>query len=109
MAQRRGNRAQSAERGDNPPPHDDTLPDSKLPDRKLRYNEARAALELVLTELQASDLDVEVMASLYQRGQAYARHCEAILAQVEQEVLLWDGLEGPDQAPSPWSEGDAAS
>jgi exodeoxyribonuclease VII small subunit len=92
MARRRGSPTESADLGADGP---------------LSYNEARTALELVLTELQASDLDVEVMAGLYQRGQAYARRCEAILAQVEQEVLLWDGLETPEQPPQPWRAGDA--
>ncbi|MFO8237145.1 MAG: exodeoxyribonuclease VII small subunit [Prochlorococcaceae cyanobacterium] len=62
----------------------------------LSYNQAQAALELVLAELQARDLDVEAMAGLYRRGQAYAQRCEAILEQVEQEVLLWDGLQDPE-------------
>jgi exodeoxyribonuclease VII small subunit len=67
----------------------------------LSYNQAHAALELVLAELQATDLDVEAMAGLYRRGQAYAKRCEAILDQVEQEVLLWDGLDDPDAPPEP--------
>lgn len=67
----------------------------------LSYNQAHAALELVLAELQATDLDVEAMAGLYRRGQAYAQRCEAILDQVEQEVLLWDGLNNPDTPPQP--------
>ncbi len=61
----------------------------------LSYNQAHAALELVLAELQATDLDVEAMAGLYRRGQAYAQRCEAILDQVEQDVLVWDGLNDP--------------
>jgi exodeoxyribonuclease VII small subunit len=65
----------------------------------LTYNEARAALELVLSELQASDLDVEAMASLYLRGRTYASRCEAILNQVEQEVLIWDDLANPETSP----------
>ncbi len=65
----------------------------------LSFNEARAALELVLAELQASNLDVESMAGLYQRGRTYAQRCEAILDQVEQEVLIWDDLANPDGAP----------
>lgn len=65
----------------------------------LSFNEARAALELVLAELQASDLDVEAMAGLYQRGRLYAQRCEAILAAVEQEVLIWDDLANPESAP----------
>ncbi|MFM9101076.1 MAG: exodeoxyribonuclease VII small subunit [Cyanobium sp.] len=64
----------------------------------LSFNEARAALELVLAQLQASDLDVEVMAGLYQRGRLYAQRCEAILAEVEQEVLVWDDLANPEVA-----------
>jgi exodeoxyribonuclease VII small subunit len=65
----------------------------------LSFNEARAALELVLAELQASDLDVEAMAGLYQRGRAYAQRCEAILEHVEQEVLIWNDLANPDALP----------
>ncbi|MGB5136201.1 MAG: exodeoxyribonuclease VII small subunit [Prochlorococcaceae cyanobacterium] len=67
----------------------------------LSYSQARTALELVLAELQASDLDVEAMIGLYRRGQAYARRCGAILDQVEQEVLLWDGLTDPETSPEP--------
>ena len=67
----------------------------------LSYNEARTALDLVVAELQASDLDVEAMAGLYQRGQAYIRRCEALLEQVEQQVAIWDapGDSNPDQTP----------
>lgn len=57
----------------------------------LNYNEARTALELSLAELQASDLDVEAMAGLYRRAEAYAERCEQLLNQVEQDVLLWTG------------------
>jgi exodeoxyribonuclease VII small subunit len=65
----------------------------------LSYNQARMALELVLAELQASDLDVEAMASLYQRGQAYAQRCSSILDQVEQEVLVWHDVTDPTSNP----------
>mgnify|MGYP001814648518 CR=1 FL=1 len=70
----------------------------------LTYSQARTALELVLAELQTNDLDVESMAGLFRRGQAYAQRCEAILEQVEQEVLLWDGLQDPDAPLKPASE-----
>jgi exodeoxyribonuclease VII small subunit len=75
----------------------------------LNFNEARAALELVLAELQASDLDVEAMAGLYQRGRAYAQRCEAILAQVEQEVLIWDEPANPELAPVRYDPGPDAT
>ncbi|MEX1318060.1 MAG: exodeoxyribonuclease VII small subunit [Synechococcaceae cyanobacterium] len=67
----------------------------------LSYSQARTALELVLAELQTNDLDVEAMAGLYRRGQTYAQRCEAILDHVEQEVLLWDGLDDPESPPRP--------
>jgi exodeoxyribonuclease VII small subunit len=70
----------------------------------LSYSQAHTALELVLAELQANDLDVEAMTGLYRRGQAYAQRCEAILDQVEQEVLLWDGLHDPEAAAVPAEE-----
>ena len=75
----------------------------------LNFNEARAALELVLAELQASDLDVEAMAGLYQRGRSYAQRCEAILAQVEQEVLIWDEPANPELAPVRYDPGPDAT
>lgn len=65
---------------------------------ELSYRQAQTALDLTLAELQTSDLDVEAMASLYQRAQAYAERCEALLYQVEQEVMQWDP-QLPDQPP----------
>jgi exodeoxyribonuclease VII small subunit len=88
--------------------HDPGHPPEPSPDggaegcaEDLSYNQAHAALELVLAELQANDLDVEAMAGLYRRGQAYAQRCEAILDQVEQEVLIWDGLHDPEAPARP--------
>jgi exodeoxyribonuclease VII small subunit len=55
----------------------------------LSYNEAHTALQLALSALQATDLDVEAMTCLYRQARAYLDRCEAILAHVEQEVMLW--------------------
>ena len=68
----------------------------------LNYNEAQAALELTLAQLQAEDLPVESMGELYLRGQAYAARCEQLLQQVEQHILLWDSQE-PEGAPRAYS------
>lgn len=57
---------------------------------QFSYGEARTALELALARLQSSDLEVEEMAGLYRRAQAYAARCEAVLQQVEQDVIQWD-------------------
>ncbi len=56
----------------------------------LSFNEARTALELAIGKLQASDLEVEEMASLYRRAEAYAERCRNVLERVEQDVIEWD-------------------
>lgn len=56
----------------------------------LSYLEARTALELVMAQLQSDELEVEEMAGLYRRAEAFARRCEAVLHQVEQDVIEWE-------------------
>lgn len=68
----------------------------------LSYNEAHTALQVTLAALQASDLDVEAMATLYRQARSYLERCETVLAAVEQEVLQWDGTE-PKPEPEPRS------
>ena len=70
----------------------------------LSFREAQVALELVLSQLQASDLDVEAMVELHRRGQVDAERCETLLRQVEQEVQLWDP-DAPDAPASPYLPG----
>lgn len=57
---------------------------------QLSFQEARTALELSLGQLQAADLEVEAMAGHYRRALTYLGRCEAVLAQVEQEVIEWE-------------------
>ena len=72
----------------------ETPTDSQTNDQEvaadLNFRQAQAALELALSQLQASDLDVETMADLYRRAELYADRCESLLLQVEQEVMQWD-------------------
>jgi exodeoxyribonuclease VII small subunit len=67
----------------------------------LSFNQAQAALELCLVELQSNQLDVEQMMELYRRALSYADRCESLLDSVEQEVLQWDASE-PDAPPLPF-------
>lgn len=67
----------------------------------LNFREAQTALELCLAQLQASDLEVEAMATLHRRAQAYANHCLQLLEKVEQEVQIWDP-ERPEQPAQPY-------
>ncbi|MEB3308526.1 MAG: exodeoxyribonuclease VII small subunit [Cyanobacteriota bacterium] len=79
----------------------DSRGNAKDPAADLNYGEARTALDLTLAQLQATDLDVEAMADLFQRAQSYARRCESLLAEVEQEVLLWESNDD-DASPEPY-------
>jgi exodeoxyribonuclease VII small subunit len=67
----------------------------------LNFREAQTALELCLAQLQASDLEVEAMATLHRRAQAYASHCVQLLEKVEQEVQIWDP-ERPEHPAQPY-------
>jgi exodeoxyribonuclease VII small subunit len=67
-------------------PRDDNLA-SEL--RELTYNQSRTALEVALSQLQSEDLEVEAMADLYRRALAYAKRCEQVLQQVEQEIIQY--------------------
>ncbi|NQV10150.1 MAG: exodeoxyribonuclease VII small subunit [Cyanobacteria bacterium] len=55
--------------------------------KELTYNQSRTALELALSQLQSDELEVETMADLYGRAQAYAERCDQVLARVEQEIM----------------------
>lgn len=68
----------------------------------LNFRQARTALDLVLAQLQASDLEVEAMATLVRQAQRYADRCEAVLRQVEQDVMQWDAQD-PESDPLPLS------
>jgi len=69
---------------------------------ELSYSEAQTALELILAQLQSSDLAVEDMAALYERARAYAQRCEQVLQQVEQTIELWDP-QTPESLPQIYS------
>jgi exodeoxyribonuclease VII small subunit len=62
--------------------------------QNLSFNEARTALELAMAQLQSSELEVEQMADLYRRAEAYADRCEAVLESVEQNVIEWESTAG---------------
>lgn len=69
---------------------------------EMSYRQAQSALDLTISQLQSGDLDVEEMTSLYRRAEAYANRCEALLREVEQEVMQWDPTQ-PDVPPSPFT------
>jgi exodeoxyribonuclease VII small subunit len=86
----------------NQPEGIDLEPDEALDGiHDLNFREAQTALELCLAQLQASDLEVESMATLHRRAQAYANHCVQLLEKVEQEVQIWNP-DHPEQPAQPY-------
>ena len=65
---------------------------------ELTYNQSRTALELALSQLQGEDLEVEAMADLYRRALAYAKRCEQVLQQVEQEIIQFQTADLEEQS-----------
>ena len=80
----------SRARANSTPSASDTFAQWLTEVQALSFNEARTALELAMAKLQSSDLEVEEMASLYRRAEAYAERCRAVLESVEQDVIEWD-------------------
>jgi exodeoxyribonuclease VII small subunit len=76
------------------PPAANATPEWLADINQLSFQDAHTALQLAMAQLQASDIDVEQLAGLYQRARAYADRCESVLARVEQDVIEW-GSEPP--------------
>jgi exodeoxyribonuclease VII small subunit len=55
-------------------------------DPQLRYEEALKELEKLVGEMESGKLSLEETLAAYQRGAALLKHCQGVLAQVEQQV-----------------------
>ncbi len=64
----------------------DSVPSSPMIDPQLRYEEALKELEKLVGEMESGKLSLEETLSAYQRGTALLKHCQGVLAQVEQQV-----------------------
>ncbi|MCU0488346.1 MAG: exodeoxyribonuclease VII small subunit [Anaerolineales bacterium] len=59
---------------------------SDQPIDQLTYEQAFSELEQIVTRLESNSLDLEVSLALFERGQALASHCAALLDQAELKV-----------------------
>lgn len=66
-----------------------------LPVEKMTYEQALGELEKVVETLENSQPDLEDSLAMYERGQALAQHCAALLDQAELRVQKLSELE-PD-------------
>ena len=65
---------------------------------KLRFEEALAELETVVDRLESGEVALEQSISLYERGEALRKHCEARLKSAELRVeKIVGGADGPPE------------
>lgn len=62
------------------------------------YDEAFAALETVLAQLENGDLPLEQALALYEEGMALSKLCQDKLAAAELRVLKWQATAAGDGA-----------
>jgi len=61
-----------------------------LIDPKLRYEEAVKELEKLISDMESGKFSLEETLLAYQRGAALLKHCQGVLAQVEQQVRVFE-------------------
>ncbi len=57
-----------------------------LPPEELSYEDALAELEQIVAALESDSQTLEISIKLFERGQALAQHCSALLEKAEQKV-----------------------
>lgn len=62
-----------------------------LPIENLSYEDAVRELEAILEKLETAQPSLEETLSLYERGQALAKHCAALLEQAELRIQTLNG------------------
>ena len=61
---------------------------TEKPIGKLSFEEALAALEQVVSQLEGGQVPLEQSIALYERGDALKKHCEAKLGEAELKVEI---------------------
>ena len=59
-------------------------------DPYLRYEQAVKELEKLISDMESGKFSLEETLLAYQRGAALLKHCQAVLAQVEQQVRVFE-------------------
>ncbi|MEM9009603.1 MAG: exodeoxyribonuclease VII small subunit [Pseudomonadota bacterium] len=76
--------------------------EAKTPVDEMSFEEAMAALEAIVSKLEAGDVPLEDSITLYERGAALKAHCEARLQAAEARVAqITTGAEGAATGATP--------
>ena len=59
-------------------------------DPQLRYEQAVKELEKLIADMESGKFSLEETLLAYQRGAALLKHCQGMLAQVEQQVRVFE-------------------
>ena len=59
-------------------------------DPDLRYEQAVKDLEMLISDMESGKFSLEETLLAYQRGAALLKHCQGMLAQVEQQVRVFE-------------------
>lgn len=59
-------------------------------DPDLLYEQAVKELEKLISDMESGKFSLEETLLAYQRGAALLKHCQAMLAQVEQQVRVFE-------------------
>jgi exodeoxyribonuclease VII small subunit len=59
-------------------------------DPNLRYEQAVKELEKLISDMESGKFSLEETLLAYQRGAALLKHCQSVLAQVEQQVRIFE-------------------
>jgi exodeoxyribonuclease VII small subunit len=59
-------------------------------DPELRYEQAVKELEKLISDMESGKFSLEETLLAYQRGAVLLKHCQGMLAQVEQQVRVFE-------------------
>jgi len=79
------------------------MPDAPTPPEEMRFSDALAELESIVSALESGQLELEESIGRYERGVALLRACQARLAEAEQRVTM---LMGEIESESPSEDAD---
>ena len=68
---------------------------------EMGYEEARAALADVVAALESGDVTLEEALALWERGEEYARVCEAWLAGAQERLSQEESINPEESTPEP--------
>jgi len=84
----------------------ETEPDSLPPVAEMSFEEALAALESVVGQLEGGEVPLEQSIALYQRGEALRARCQTLLDEAELKVQkIVAGAEGQAARAEPFDAG----